>query len=121
MENLKSDDLEIAVALEDPIRISWIGESGFTDPGAVLDPYIARLGDAFCGRNAIVDFMDLNYMNSSTVRSIIYLCKLFNEKSIQTTIIYNKSLNWQAVSFRPLESLGQLFEYINVEGKEASA
>ncbi len=117
MENFHADDFEIEVTAENPVQISWIGECDFTDPASVIDPYISKFAETYSGQSVIVDFMKLTYMNSSTVGSIIFLCKEFDQKNIQTTIIYNNATNWQAVSFKALEALSRLLKNVSVEGK----
>ncbi|MDJ0763942.1 MAG: hypothetical protein QNJ97_13255 [Myxococcota bacterium] len=114
MDNLKKDELEIVVEAGNPVTIQWLGVSQFRNPSDFIDPYFEKLVEALQGKEVVVDFANLKYMNSSTVSPIIKMCRLFDEKSVPTTIVYNKSSDWQAATFKALISLSRVMKHVKV-------
>jgi anti-anti-sigma regulatory factor len=115
MDNLKLDDLEIVITNGDPTIIKWLGISQSRKPEVTLNPFFEELAQSLGNVAVIVDFTELEYMNSSTVSPIIMLCKKFNEKGIATTIRYSGTSDWQAATFKGLSTLAKVMKNIQVE------
>lgn len=63
-------------------NIDWVGTSDERESGNTLVPYFAELMAEIKTQKALVDFRNLEYMNTSTVRPILHLLqKLRQEKS----------------------------------------
>ena len=115
MDNLKLDDLEIVVTNGDPTIIKWLGISQSRKPEVTLNPFFEELAQSLGNVKVIVDFTELEYMNSSTVSPIIMICKNFDKKGIQTTIRYNGNSDWQGATFKGLSTLAKVMKNIEVE------
>jgi hypothetical protein len=116
MNNFNSDSLKIQCKeVDSTIYISWIGESDERDIDQKLTPYFNQLIEKLDGEKFVITFDELYYMNSSTVPPIIKLMKDLNNKKIPTTLIYNKDSKWQKASFKALETLSTLLEFISVQ------
>ncbi|MDY6933875.1 MAG: hypothetical protein SVZ03_06590 [Spirochaetota bacterium] len=117
MKELISGDLVIKVEdNEKSVVISWFGKSRERDPGAVINPYFDEIIDNFDGAELTIDFLKLEYMNSSTVPSIIKLFKLLDTREIPTRVIYDKNSGWQCASFKALDTIAQSLNSVTVEG-----
>jgi hypothetical protein len=75
MNNLKHESLEITLEEGPRNIISWDGRSESRDPSLVLMPYFKQILDKLKGKELVIRFENLKYMNSSTVPPIIYLIK----------------------------------------------
>lgn len=117
MNDLNAGDLTIKVEEKNTdVYISWLGKSREREPGAVINPYIEGIISDLEGKKLIMDFVKLEYMNSSTVPSIIKMFKLLDTRKIQTKVLYNKSSNWQSASFKALSTIAQSLKCITVDG-----
>ncbi len=114
MDNLEFQTLEIVVERGSPTQIKWLGVSQARDPASIINPYFEKLAEELQGGPVVVDFKKLEYMNSSTVSSIVAMCQLFEKKGIQTTLRYDKSSSWQEASFRALITLSKTMEHVVV-------
>lgn len=114
--NLKDNTLEITFEKGDKNIITWIGKSESRDPSAIINPYFADLISTLKGKELIVRFEQLKYMNSSSVPPIIKLIKNLEEAAITATITYDKSSKWQAASFKALETIVLSMSHISVQG-----
>ena len=117
MENLTEGTLTIEIKDAANVTMSWLGRSESREPSAVLNPYFAGIAAGIGGKELVVDFTKLEYMNSSTVPPIIQLIKTLNEKNVTTKIYYDKESKWQAASFKALETISGTMKSIEVIGK----
>jgi hypothetical protein len=114
--NLKDNALEIILEEGDTNTITWTGKSESRDPSAVLNPYFAEILNRLKGKELVVRFETLKYMNSSSVPPIIKLIKSLQEAGITAKITYDKNSRWQAASFKALETIVLSMPYITVQG-----
>ncbi|OHD71954.1 MAG: hypothetical protein A2W19_02170 [Spirochaetes bacterium RBG_16_49_21] len=89
---------------ETAIIIKWIGKSADRTPGIFINPI---LNDAFektsnNNKELIMNFTDLEFLNSSTVAPIVKILDRAKRGSNRLTIEYSRSLNWQELSFSAL-------------------
>jgi len=118
MEDYNISNLKITISeTEDSLIMIWKGSSDSANPGDDLNPYFQDNVVNFQNKKLMIDFSELEYMNSSTVPPIIKLIGLLNSKNITTTIIYLKDSNWQRTSFKALESIVKSMNNIEVTGK----
>ncbi len=118
MNNLKEGNLDITINTDKGNTvISWIGKSDDRDPSSILNPYFSGLIPQLKGKPVIIDFVKLEYMNSSTVPPIISFIKDLESNSINSKIFYDKNSKWQSASFKALETIAKTFQFISVEGK----
>ena len=118
MKNFKGGSLEINLSKEGNKNLmQWHGQSVDRSPSALLNPYLDGLINDLKGTELIVDFIKLEYMNSSTVPPIIQFLKNIDASGITTTITYDANSKWQAASFKALETLALMMNNITVTGK----
>lgn len=118
MENLESGALKIWVTNnDDRITITWMGKSEDRNPEIVLNPYVDGLLNSLKDKKVILDFKNLEFMNSSTIPPIIRLMKKLEDEGISTEIIYNSSNYWQVFSFEILEQLSSLMAKVTIRGE----
>lgn len=118
MDSYKVDELEIEVVRGNPTIIKWRGVSQGINPGSSINPFFDILVRKLKDEEVVVDFCELEYMNSSTVPPIVNLCKLFDAKKIITTIRYSAASSWQPAIFKGLVTLSRILKNITVESVE---
>ena len=101
LENFKEEELEIQLTEGDNniINMEWLGKSRSLKPGVMLDPYLEGLVNKLIDKELICNFSNLEYMNSSTVSSIVTFAQLLNKKSIKTIVAYSNEKEWQEALF----------------------
>jgi len=117
MNNFKRNALEIKVDQQNGRTIiQWKGKSDDRDPGIDLDPYLTTLASE-CKETAVdVEFMDLEFMNSSTVQPILLFMKELSRLGITAVLKYRKDLSWQEASFRALRTVSTRMPGVTVLG-----
>lgn len=118
MENFKGGSLEIIVNKSgNETKMIWKGKSDDRNPASMLDPYFTKIMDELKGTDVTVDFMELDYMNSSTVPPIIKFLKNLNSHKIDAVFTYSEKSKWQAASFKAFKTFSSMLPHITVEGK----
>jgi hypothetical protein len=105
---------------ETSITIRFIGKSNERNPSKFIYPILADALDQSVHSNKgfILDFMDLEYMNSSTITPILkILDKVKREENYRVTIIYKHSLRWQDLSFSALRIFESRDNRIRITGR----
>ena len=95
--------------------MDWTGHSNDINPAEKLVPFFDDLIDEVKG-NLEITFLNLNFMNSSTIYPLIMFIRKLNEKKIKTIIKYDKNSGWQRTSFKAMETLAKVLENIRVIG-----
>jgi len=112
MDNLVLGDLEVQVT-DDPsggwIRLTWSGKSNDRQPGKVLDPYFDALVSDAASRGIGIEmrFDRLEHFNSSTITSLIGLVQQARSRGVKLSLVYDRTLKWQKLSFDALRVLGK--------------
>ena len=118
MQNLEHEELILKITeIESKVTINWLGKSRTQDPGEILDPYLQDLADELKGKEVVCDFTTLEFMNSSTVPSILDFTELLDENGIKTTIYFDSTLEWQNASFGALNVLIMDMENVDIISK----
>ena len=104
----------------DSIHIGFTGESVDRDPGQMITPILLNVlkntGEG--NRHIILNFCQLDYMNSSTITPIIKILERAKRGNNRLTVLYNKSLKWQALNFSALEIFETRDKRIEIKGVE---
>lgn len=89
---------------EDSIFLRWVGKSADRTPGAFISPILNdALAKSDTGKKEVVlDFLKLEFMNSSSVAPIVKSLDRAKRENTRMTIRYSRSLNWQDLSFSAL-------------------
>jgi hypothetical protein len=116
MNPFKDQSLEITLTEGETNVLTWKGKSESQAPSDLLMPYFRDLVGTLKGKELVVEFNQLAYMNSATVASIIQLIKYLEENGIDSTLAYDRRSKWQLASFKVLESLAHTTKHIRVVG-----
>ena len=115
MDSFSKEDLEIKFREEPGKNVMvWSGESRSRNPAAELEVYLTSIVDDLVGKDLEIEFLEVNFINSSTVIPIIHMMSLFNKKEIKSTLYYKKDSKWQFASFKALETITKGLKYIDV-------
>ena len=116
MNSLVAGDLRIetrVAATPSPIQLLWQGKSNERNPSATLLPFFSDVLAEAAVRKVGVElhFERLEYFNSSTITSIIQLVEDARACGVRMTMLYDRELRWQRLSFEPLRVFSNdLFE-----------
>jgi hypothetical protein len=116
MNRFKDEGLEITLTEGATNILTWKGKSESRTPSDLLMPYFRELAEKLKGKELVVEFNQLKYMNSATVASIIQLIKYLEENGTDSTLAYDRHSKWQLASFKVLESLARTMKHIRVVG-----
>lgn len=117
MQDFEDGNLKITVTEEsDKHTMMWIGQSDARDSAVIVNPYLDEFLNNFKGKELVLDFQNLDYMNSSSIAPIIQFIFKLNKKAIKTAVLYSAALKWQKVSFKAIEALSKAMPSISVIG-----
>ena len=114
MQNLQNIDLTINLSMEDAaMKLVWLGKSTEADPGSVLNPYLDEVIQEAKEnkKKLVVDFSELEYMNSSTIPPIMRMVTNMEKEGIEASIVYKGDLKWQVASFKALENVVKIRKF----------
>jgi hypothetical protein len=101
------------------LRLTWRGKSADREPGRFLVPVLTaaleRARDA--SLPLVLDFRELDYMNSSTFTPVVKALDESRRLSIPIVLEYALNRRWQALSFSALRTFETLDGRIKVHGK----
>lgn len=119
METFKSNLLTIEIAEDDSsINIKWLGKSIDREPGVFVIPIITEAMERGSdSRKIIMDFRSLEFMNSSSITPISKILEIAKGGSCRLQILYNKSANWQELSFSALKIFETRDKRIEITGR----
>ena len=103
---------------EKSIYIKWFGKSSDREPSVFITPILNNaLNDSSSNNKKIViDFREVEYMNSSTLTPISKIIEIGKKCSQEISIIYNKSKKWQQLSFTALKIFETSDNRIQIQG-----
>jgi len=106
-EKFTSHLLTLEKIVDEPsITIRFIGKSNERNPSKFIYPILSNALDQSASnkKDIILDFRELEYMNSSTITPILkILDRAKREEDCQIAIVYRQSLKWQDLSFSALK------------------
>jgi hypothetical protein len=101
------------------LRVTWRGKSADREPSRFLVPVLTaaleRARDA--GLPLVLDFRELDYMNSSTFTPVVKALDESRRLSVPIVLEYALARRWQALSFSALRTFETLDGRIKVHGK----
>jgi hypothetical protein len=89
----------------DSINVDWKGKSTERNPGSFLTPILLKVlkNSSDTNKRIVMDFRNLQYMNSSTITPIIKILERAKKSNKRLTVLYDKSLKWQELNFSAIE------------------
>lgn len=94
--------------------IRWKGISDTRDPAAQLTPFFAGLVLHLRGRPVLVDFRELEYMNSAVVSPLIHLVKNLDAAGARTTLLFDTAVPWQKANAHCMRAIGRTLSNVQV-------
>lgn len=88
------------------IQLSWRGRSNDREPGRFLVPILTETLQRSDGgrRTLVLDFADIEYMNSSTFSPLVKMLDEAGRRGIPVRVLYSQTQKWQALSFSALKA-----------------
>lgn len=83
--------------------IKWLGESKEREPIKFINPLFDKIYTKDNQNPLILDFTNLEYMNSSTVTPIVKQIERARKQGRKLEIRYKKGVKWQELSFSALK------------------
>jgi hypothetical protein len=99
------NQLELSVSEDhDFVYVQWKGKSVDRDPSDFTAPILSEALENCIGKKKklVLDFQELEFMNSSTITPVSKIIELGKSRSARIQIIYRKSKNWQELNFSAL-------------------
>lgn len=118
-ESFISNLLRIEVQEDnDSIVAYWSGKSVDRNPGKFITPILVGIlnKSSDLKKRIILDFQELDYMNSSTITPLIKILERAKRGKAQVTVLYKKLLKWQDLSFSALEIFQTRDKRVEIKG-----
>lgn len=89
---------------DESIEVNWFGKSDQRNPNQFIVPIMQDvLRSAQDAKKQIIwNFVDLDYMNSSTITPIIKSLEQAKRGANRVRVLYNRTKKWQDLSFSAL-------------------
>ena len=116
MSEHRLGQLEVTVdeQAEGLLPMRFRGESDASDAAALLRALFDSYFELACERGLILDFTQLEYMNSSTFPPVVELIRRLHERAAPMTILYSKDKAWQRTPFKALSSMAAVYQNLTV-------
>ena len=118
-ETFESNSLKIEVRENnEAISAEWTGKSIHRNPGKFITPILVDILKKGTNENKriVLDFRKLDYMNSSTITPVIKVLERAARGANELTVVYDKSLRWQDLSFSALEIFKTKDQRVQIKG-----
>jgi anti-anti-sigma regulatory factor len=117
MSEHRLGQLEVSVVepADGPLLMQFRGESDSSDAAALLRSLFDGYFEVAATRGLTLDFMRLDYMNSSTFPPIVELIRRMHERGASITIYYSKDKAWQRTPFKALSSIAAVYQNLTVQ------
>lgn len=119
IESFASNLLKIDVEEnEESINIKWTGKSIHRKPGQFITPILVDVlkKSTDLKKRIVLDFRKLDYMNSSTITPVIKILERAKRGTVQVTVLYEKSLKWQDLTFSALKIFQTKDQRVRIKG-----
>lgn len=94
--------------------IRWSGVSDVREPAIQLTPFFLGLLRSIGEKPTVVDFRELEYMNSATVSPIINFVKTLDARGTQTTLLFNPEVPWQKINAQCMRAIARTLKKVHV-------
>ncbi|MBW1681944.1 MAG: hypothetical protein JRF59_08950 [Deltaproteobacteria bacterium] len=103
---------------DDAICLKWRGRSIDREPGKFIAPILLdSLREGGEGnKRVILDFRELDYMNSSTITPIVKILERAKRGTVPLMLVYDRSQKWQDLSFSALEIFSTEDHRVEIKG-----
>lgn len=118
-ETFQNGELSLRfVESKNTLRVEWRGSSMAREPGQFLTPILWKALETATEQKKplVLDFQELEYLNSSTLSPVIRLLEHARRGQGEVKVLYNKKLKWQSLSFTGLNVFKTPDARIDVQG-----
>jgi hypothetical protein len=118
-ETFTNNLLNIKVIEDDEnILIYWSGKSIDRKPSKFITPILIKFlkKSMDIEKRLIMNFCDIEYMNSSTITPIIKILERAKRGKVKVKVVYSESLKWQQLIFSALEIFRTKDKRILIQG-----
>jgi len=118
LTTFSQDKLQIDVIDNDNIEVIWRGKSIELKPGKFITPILinALTKSSEMKKRIILNFCDMEYMNSSTITPVIKILDRVKRGNLSLTILYRQSQKWQELMFSALEIFETEDDRVKIKG-----
>lgn len=93
-------------AIRTEMTLTWRGTSDARDPSALLTPPLNAIAAGITANHSLVlDFRQLEYMNSSSVRPILAFLQQVSGTAKSVRVVYASQKSWQRLSFMAMRAV----------------
>jgi hypothetical protein len=105
----------------EPIALLWQGRSLDRHPARAIVPFVGTVLEEAQRRQTGVrlHFENLEFMNSSTITAVIQIIREARTKSVGLEIVFDRSVEWQRLSFDALAVLLRGDDLLRLVGEPA--
>lgn len=119
MDSIKIGSLDIT--LRDSaasIHVIWLGEADEREPRKMLLPFLEQVARRAMQehKSVILDFSDLQFMNSACIGLVVAFLKALNGRNVQVEVRYNTAHDWQTLSMKCTRTIFARSESIAILG-----
>lgn len=108
-------EVNVVEPADGPLQMQFKGESDSSDAAALLRSLFDGYFELAAARGLTLDFMQLEYMNSSTFPPIVELIRRMHERGASIAIYYSKDKAWQRTPFKALSSIAAVYQNLTVQ------
>jgi hypothetical protein len=98
--------------------ILWRGVSDTRDPASFLNPLVRDLKEAIGPENVVLDFSQLEFMNSATVAPLIGFVRTFSSSERTVTVVFS-DVDWQRPHAQCMRAIARTLKRVLVEVQAA--
>lgn len=109
---------ELKVAVDEgarPIEMKFFGESDSASVSKELRALFASYRDVASQHGLVLDFRELDYMNSSSFPPIVELIRDLHDRSAPVTVLYSQGKSWQRTPFTAISSIASVYANLTVK------
>jgi hypothetical protein len=119
-ETQKDGTLTLEIRHGEDVEVRWIGRSIARNPRTFLQPVLSRLFDEAlaAGKRLVLDFRDLEYLNSSTITPVVRLLARARDDGGRVLVRYHHHEPWQRLSFSALKVFERADGVVHLDGGE---
>jgi hypothetical protein len=98
------------------LELQFLGSSEQRDPAATLAPFFGDVSKQLQSpRHVTLDFRQLDYMNSASVRPVLDFIQRLAADGHQVTVKYSTQKNWQRLSFKAAQAVLANLQHVSFE------
>lgn len=98
-----------------PMEMKFFGESDSANVSKELRDLFGSYEALAAERGLLLDFRELEYMNSSSFPPIVELIRDLHTRQSPVTVLYSQSKPWQRTPFTAISSIASVYDNLTVK------